>query len=288
MNSRRPTQALGWLGVGLAFYLIPGVIYWRITNADIARCLWGDPVCSLSVGTYFLVLITGLAFVAAYFAAVYAFKTFEVTQRTLGVAQDALKLEVTTVLAVTRKETNIAGEIDIVVRPNYSIENTRPSDDDCMTYLEIKYEFTSLGRTPIVQPEIPLNLSFIRRDDKSNFAPPLNVTVHIPSLKTDGSSLVTIWVPPDLLNYIVLKWEERATQMNAKKRVPLDFHSAKEERPQYRGLLSFSTITSTGDVGILAQPPIMPAPTTPVPPSTESTTTSDSAQQSPSDAGEKA
>src|SRR5215469_10760167 len=64
----------------VAFFLailIPGAIFWMHFGQHASRCVYGDPICSLTVSTYLLCFLTVLAFLAAYKAARYAQKTLQ-------------------------------------------------------------------------------------------------------------------------------------------------------------------------------------------------------------------
>lgn len=79
----RDMHLRGWqFAVILALLLFaaffgPAYIYWHGIQAHYARCVYGDPVCSLTVSTYLLVALTGGAFIAAYRAADYAKRALE-------------------------------------------------------------------------------------------------------------------------------------------------------------------------------------------------------------------
>jgi hypothetical protein len=52
-------------------------MYWNSVGAHFSRCVYGDPVCSLTVTTYLLTFLTGGAFIAALWAATFAKETIE-------------------------------------------------------------------------------------------------------------------------------------------------------------------------------------------------------------------
>lgn len=66
--------ALAFVALFLAV-VIPGAVYWNQVGFHLARCMYGDPVCSLAISTYLLCVITVCAFLAAYRAIRFASQT---------------------------------------------------------------------------------------------------------------------------------------------------------------------------------------------------------------------
>jgi hypothetical protein len=167
-----------------------GVVYWAITRADALRCIYGDAVCSLTVGTYLLVVVTGTAFLAAYRAARFAARALAHEQRSAIVIQGCREgHQVTTEMFVRFEDRALA-----------YIQPWR-SDEDKATYKAHDFDVISVGRSPVVDAVIPVVVKVSDgQGDASNDA-------HVGSMRADGQRHVRIWVP-ERFGDVMIHWAE--------------------------------------------------------------------------------
>lgn len=219
------------VGLGL-LYLFPGVAYWSQTQPDVAKCLWGDPACSLAVATFVLVFVTAGAFLAAFTAALYAYQT-------MVVAKNALGLERSAILMIRRCRDSHICSLDILVSRD-RIQFRGPSVTEEPYYCAMDYDFVSIGRTAVVKPTIPIHIRFAYRDtNKFRFAP-LEKLVALDSLGVGDHVHTTIWVESEILNLTEISWhEDRTTQVVRNEKMPLECHAARPQRPDLRIMLQW-------------------------------------------------
>ena len=248
------------LGALVALYVVPGVFYWLKTGPDVARCLWGDAGCSLTVATFLLTLVTACAFVAAFQAAWFAYKTFDTGQKTLDVAAETLRLERTAILGARRCTVeDHPAEIDVVLSHEYKTEKRAPFADEQLFFYEMSYEFASLGRIPIVEAAVVVSFSFNRRIGKTRVRNSVTQSLELGNFKFDGEAHVRIWIAPELLDIVEVTWvRESATHLVEKKNVTLDFHPLGLERPEFRALARYERASGVIPVEV---PQAVPAPT---------------------------
>jgi hypothetical protein len=156
--------------------LAPGILYWSTIHGDPIRCIYGDPVCSLTVSTYLLAALTALVFGATLLAVYYAAKTLEherspalSIQRCVGDG-DQHNYEVHTFY------------LDDV---NDGFQQNRPSIFDRRDWGSYAFDCTSVGRAPLIGGE--LRLSMYINDDLSN------IIVPIGSLKSGADRHIHLW-----------------------------------------------------------------------------------------------
>jgi hypothetical protein len=219
--------------VGFALlYLVPGIVYWSQTQPDVAKCLWGEPACSLSVATFVLVFVTAGAFLAAFTAALYAYQT-------MVIARNALGLERSAILMIRQCRESHTCSLDILVGRD-RIQHRGPSVTEEPYYCAMNYDFVSIGRTAVVKPTIPVHIRFVYRDtNKFQFAP-LEQLVALDSLGVGDHVHTTIWVESEILNLTEVSWHEgRAMQAVQNKKMPLECHAALPQRPSLRIMLQW-------------------------------------------------
>jgi hypothetical protein len=271
VSSRRTTQyakVLGELptsllllplGLVIAWFAWNGVHYWSRTHFDYAKCVFGGDSCSGAFGAYLLVIVTALAAIAAYRAARYAFQTYEVAQRTLG-------LESSCVLSVERcrDDSHLVAEQDVVLRGTLHgdriVQQEPPTEGEQTLFYLMTYEFASLGRTAIVLPEVALVFRFQRRRVTEVLCRDEPCLVHLPSLRAGRDAHVRVWIAPELLNVVSAEWAPAATHIQNIVRDKLDFHPIPAERPQFCGVRAHETsvVTLEGSQ-IESVEPVMPS-----------------------------
>ena len=125
--------------------LLPAVAYWIRVGADPARCLFKDPVCSLTISTYLLCALTATVFIASARAVYYARRTFE-RERTPVIA-----IQERPSAAIRKRERPRRIWIDSIATgfsprptPGFSKESHEAVIFDCYC----------LGRSPLIQARI--------------------------------------------------------------------------------------------------------------------------------------
>jgi hypothetical protein len=195
----------------------PGVVYWNGIHAHWARCLYGDPVCSLTVSTYLLATLTIGAFLAAYKAARYAQQTLEM-EREVVLAIDScnrVALEFSDAerekthsmhgsfnsTAITKHEPHRSEE-RFLQRIDRDFEAIRPDDFNAQQYLPLAFDCHSLGRSALINGALLLNGSL--PDAKPN---PLRIEVG--SIPADEFVHIVLWISKDL-DKVEFEWQEIA------------------------------------------------------------------------------
>ena len=177
------TLYLAWAGFAVlfVFVIIGGGAYWTLTRMNVVRCVYGDAVCSLTVGTYLLALVGCGAFLAAYRAARFA--------------ASALALERRPAIVVRRCQ-------DAAHIPNADVQLFVRASDRSLTYVRTTeyekepsqfkghyFEVMSVGRSPVVDATIPLT---VRIDDGRGNP---TIVAQVGSMRADSHRHVQICVP---------------------------------------------------------------------------------------------
>jgi hypothetical protein len=163
-----------------------GWIYWyHAAHEDAYRCLYGDPVCSLTVATWILVIATSSAFLAAFKGAKEAVKAFrtgvdslKASRETLDTAQRALMLEQASLFGerrCLRDNHNAPGKdwwLDDELR---YYEETRPFDAEWQP--PDRHDFFNLGRSALVQPSVDVIFKTSQTERRW--------TIYFPGIPTD-------------------------------------------------------------------------------------------------------
>jgi hypothetical protein len=210
------------------------------------------------VATFALVLVTSLAFVAAYRAAFYALRTYHV-------ASGALGLESSSIMAVARcQDKSHTSAIEFTLDGGRKVTFGTPDDEGRSGYYAMVYEFRSLGRTSIVNPSIWLYFRFIRRSTEEHAYEEVRYRVRLASLRRDDVEHVRLWISPDLLSLVVVEWvEDGARHEVARQRVTLEFHATPEERPLFRFVRRYVRPGADGTGGQPSTPPPAAKPRVP-------------------------
>lgn len=204
-------------------FLVPGVFYWIFAHVSPARCLYGDPTCSLTFATYILCLLTGLAFLAAFRAARWALKTYLV-------AADALMLEQSRILVENycRTEQDRMQYADVILQ-NGILQRGRPDEDSEQLFLAMDFQFSSLGRTGIVDPTLTLRVKY---DDCRKDVVLPDITVG--SVRPDGTTHVRLWLDQNDLAVLVAWDESGAKQFSDGRDIDLVFRALPARKPPAR------------------------------------------------------
>lgn len=201
-------------------------------------CVYGDAVCSLTVATYILGVVTALAFMAGLYV--------------LGVAVSTFELERSTILSE-----RYCGEVDhsphvtVTLKEDLSVSLDEPDEgvrDLC--YLPFDYDFDNLGRSPIVDAQVSFvcDLPGRKRVKKA---------VSLRGIKRDGHVHVRVFVWHSHIQ-LTIRWRD-ATKEELGKRVPLELRTSPQAPIEYLAAVPFTAYPDT-----VAAP--FPKPAAPVQP----------------------
>jgi hypothetical protein len=258
--------------------VVPGLFYvvvvWKTTGVSPYRCLYGDPACSLTVATWLLCCVTGLAFLAAYKAARWALRTYQIGFEALRVQNEALLLEQSRGLAerlTPTKKNDRRVQVHVKLTDG-ALELGAPERDDRQTFEAEDCEFMSLGRTAIIDAQAMLRVIF---KDKRIRAP---LSVPIGSIPAAGRTWVRLWIESEALREIrSFGWDESGASCTfADAKQELLFRPLPQRRPRAALVVptsvSIKIAASPGAVEaapVIGRPPAPGAPE-PVGPSTTS------------------
>ena len=197
---------------------LPGVYYWESIHAHWSRCVYGDPVCSLTVSTYLLSVLTLGAFLAAYKAARYAQATLEMEKEVVLSINACAATTLTNApvpQALTNQGNPVAGSPPIVatkhephrcevryfVSLDRGFESLRPQDFNQETYGPVEFDCASLGRSALINGALRVRCT------------PPNQTfsllpIEIGSIPTDEFIHLSLWIP--LATNIDFRWDDEA------------------------------------------------------------------------------
>ena len=144
----------GWVWSGLAMlvlvvaFLVPGYYYWSAIGAHWARCVYGDPVCSLTVTTYALTFLTGAAFIAVVRAATFAKETIE--------------HEKAAILALNRcgpgKHLGKSREFQLLASPGAMIVEISKSPEPG-SFHTTQFDCRNVGRGPVIDGKLRISIT---------------------------------------------------------------------------------------------------------------------------------
>jgi hypothetical protein len=161
--------------------IVPGFIYWIVTRANVAKCIYGDPVCSLTLSTYLLCALTAFVFLASLIGVRYAKETFERERRA--------------VLSIERcaRESCTHGVKTYFIRdPSEGFLWTRPQSFDKDRFGLVDVDCLSVGKSPVINGVLRIAL---------NDEPTKPLTLPIGSMKSGSEGHVRIWFSREFLNY---------------------------------------------------------------------------------------
>ncbi len=186
----------------VAVALGPAIPYWVAIGAHPARCIYGDPVCSLTVSTYLLGMLTLGAFLAAYKAARYT--------------QEALEHEKLPALSVqscnaSHKRPPLRLFISDVTK-GFVMEP--PADINASPYQPAEVELISVGRSPVVNGILTVTACNPQGQEFS-------LPVDIGSIRAGKSEHLALLFSQQLAN-VTFRWNDRATHM---KGFGISFHA---------------------------------------------------------------
>jgi len=191
--------------------------------------------------------------------------TYDVGHRTFDVARQGLALERSKILGVRAcDDPGHKVGTDIMLLSTHELVERSPSDEEAESFFEMPYEFSSLGRTPIVDARVCVGFTFTRREDDKPTAESFSKEISLGNFKADGDAHVKVWVAPDLLDEVTVEWvadsathsveSESEGANQGEHRSPLEFHPFGRKRPEFRGLVVYNRIED------LQMPPRAPIP----------------------------
>jgi hypothetical protein len=208
------TRHVAWAFVALLLAcLAPGAIYWNSIHAHFARCVYGDPICSLTVSTYLLCILTVAAFLAAYRAARYAQKAFAMERSVIlsldecrahedDLAAAQVEEDVLKRATVQRHEPHKREQRFLRIVAKEFFENTRPADFSRERYGRVDFDCTSMGRSPLINGQLPV--IWIAADGAHG-----RLRLDIGSIPTGTFVHLTLWLAKDL-NRTSFSWGGKA------------------------------------------------------------------------------
>ncbi len=195
---------------------IPGVFYWvQVQNSNFYKCVYGEPVCSLTVATYVLTIVTACAFVAAVKAARDA-------GRTLMTTTDTYALE--TRRAIAERPCFDKGHVanlTMWLLPNMELTDRPPFDEKRFSEPR-HFDFYNLGRVPIIAPDISVAFlpSAVAASGVAVGEGGKYTSISLGSIPVDGHFHVTLR-SHDSLGRVRTKWEAAFSENKG-----LDFYGA--------------------------------------------------------------
>ena len=220
MQSQR-LHPLNWLrtrylaalffGVVIAF-LVGGRRYWDAGALwPPYHCLYADANCSLAFSTYILDFFTGMAFLAAYYAAKTALRTY-------GMEQSAILAE----RSCPNKEHQEQAHVVLTLTPEFDLREQEPdSEDREYRYIPFDYDFENLGRSPIVDAYVWLECSY---DAVARMCVPLG------SIRRDGHVHVRVYIWYGFVQAKVEWLKLGASRWELEKTLELDFRPSRSRR----------------------------------------------------------
>ena len=192
VRTRNVFWAAAWL---FCATFIPGVAYWIATHANVPKCLYGDPACSLTLSTYLLCFLTLAAFLAAYRAARYAQQAIEI-EREVTMALEQCKPFVVSDQprrrrAITSEHSAYRTEELFMSSIDDGFQRSRPADFSRQGYIYIEFDCMSVGRSPIVNGEVKVN-------SRSPSGSKKDVGISVGSIPTDKFIHLKLWVNSSL------------------------------------------------------------------------------------------
>lgn len=211
--------------LGLAF-AVPGAVYWLVvwvrTGVSPFRCVYGDPVCSLTVATWLLCIVTALAFLAAYAAARWAVRTYNVAFQTLQMEQSRALAERRTKPPDGERRPSTADgnrpreqahddtppERSVpqahATLANGKLTSDAPDYEAQSDFLHEDFEFASLGRSALIDVRLVLRVCFADEDTEDETLP-----VNIGNLRDDDTTWARLWLEGSSLQSVrSIGWDE--------------------------------------------------------------------------------
>jgi hypothetical protein len=178
-----------WLLILLAF-LVPGLFYWHYQGARWADCIYGNPVCSLTVGTYTLVALTLATLLAAAYAAAYAKRAFDMEQQVI--------LSINPCRGDQHRRFN---ENEWYVETSRRKPKLKQGDPGDPSYASVEFDCHSVGRSAFVNGDVWISC----HTDAGIRALSLNVG----SLVPNRVAHIKLWLPENTKGWR-FRWRRRA------------------------------------------------------------------------------
>jgi len=182
------------------------------------RCLFGDATCSLTVATYLLCTLTLLAFLAAYYAAKTALRTYQMEQSALLSERPCVD------------ETHVP-HIVVTLDPDFGLSGEVPGDEERdLYYVAFDYDFENLGRSPIENAQVCLECTLSGSEASISLK---QKYVDVGSIRRDGYVHVRVLIWYGHVTTAVRWLRDGATRLEMGKAVPLYFAPSQARRNSY-------------------------------------------------------
>lgn len=170
--------------VAAVLFFALGAAYWGGLHAW-SECVYGKADCSLTVATYILCLVTAAAFVAAYAAAGWAYRTYEL-ERAVVLAQRVCRAGHEDSIRFFLCDRDLRFK---------ECDRLHESDGD---FVPLDFEFDSLGRSAVVEGmlDVVCTIPTPATRRATDLVAPLN-DIH---MKSDGSLHVRVYLAPEVVN----------------------------------------------------------------------------------------
>jgi hypothetical protein len=215
------TRHLGTAALWLFLACIgPGVWYWVATGAHFGKCVYGDPVCSLTVSTYLLCTLTLGAFLAAYRAARYAHQAIQIERQVVIAIEECSSIA--NVAPGPQGEQNRHNAHRTEERYMKSItggfRRIRPDNYSREQYGMVEFDCMSVGRSPVVNGELCVTCK--AKDGTED-----RKVITIGSIPTDEFVHLRIWIDRDLSD-VEFRWIPH--RVKHKGGLDVEFHARSE------------------------------------------------------------
>ncbi len=214
------TRNIAWAALGLFIAVAgPGVWYWISTQAHFARCVYGDPTCSLTVSTYLLCVLTLGAFLAAYRAARYAQQAIEIEREVVVAIENCSTLRASLTPGgddgTTSHHNPHRTEERYMKTVNNGFLRDRPDNYSRDQYGMVEFDCMSVGRSPVVNGSIQVKCKAPNGNENDR-------TISIGSIPTDEFIHLRLWLD-NRLRDVEFTWIERSVRH--KDGVVIEFHA---------------------------------------------------------------
>jgi hypothetical protein len=211
---------------------VEGWIYWHAAGTwSPYHCFYGDANCSLTFATYLLCFLTGFAFLAAFYAARIAIRSYLMEQSTILTERNC-------------PDSDHPAHVSLTVTDQLAFQEWAPDpDEQTFSYIPFDYDFENLGRSPIIDACVDAQFE----SDGTR----VRKTVSLGSIRRDGHVHVRVYIWTAYIRGRLRWLKKGARHWEISKSVPLDFRPSQTWRVDY---LAAAPLTATQ--GAIEEPPI--------------------------------
>jgi hypothetical protein len=233
-------------------FCFEGYVYWRGSQSGAPlRCVYADAGCSLTVATWILSGVTILILLAAVKAAKEAVKAYRAAQESLETARRTLNFERLPMLAEREcsKSDHDAPQIEWWISGELlDRSKTQPKDID-FDKPPRRHDFFNLGRAPLINPMIGVNIS------SGSSGGPRQYVLELPSIPTGADVHVAFHIQTGIgqveMTFHEVTEDEQAGSLIVSDTITDDprrihfFSQRRSEAPE--ATVSLSSIKATAD-----------------------------------------